>query len=501
MALALTWREVIRPVRLDAHAGSSMASRGVLSMVGLAAQGVLRLVSPLLVGRFGGPSLLGVVQTAIAVATFLCLVWPTTTGSAASKFLARARGAGRHDESLSVAAHLRRRTMQATLLLGLAAVPIWVVGLRGDLAGGLCVAALVVGYGGYNFARGLQFGIGQVGRATVWDVVIMVVGLVTLLMSLLAGVRGPMLVLPMAAAYLVYTLAGWPWSHGERPSAPLRRELDGFVALGVAGTTASAGFLQLSMVVAKLVGSPEQAGQYAAALTLATPASLLAGSLSLVLFPTMAEAWGRGDVEAFRWQTDRATRLLVVVMMAVFGSLALCSRLIVAVLWGGRYEEAGRLLPVLLFAVLPTTLAMASVNSLSTRSQRGMAATSVASLSGLAVGAAAWALFATRWGETGVAVGYLAGTLVISGLPIGLVWRRDGHHWGALFGRLALGVLLAVALIAGRDALDLGPWLDLVWAAVFVLAWLAFVHRDAKVVLRLLSPLLGRGGPSARPAA
>lgn len=479
-----------------------MASRGVLSMVGLAAQGVLRLVTPLLVGRFGGPALLGVVQTAISAATFLCLVWPTTTGSAASKFLARARGAGRHDEASTVAAHLRRRTAQATLVLGLAALPIWVVAIRGDLAGGLCVGALVVGYGGYNFTRGLQFGIGQVGRATLWDLVIMVGGLLTLLLALVAGVRGPVLVLPMSAAYLVYTLAGWPWSHGDRPTAVLRRELDGFVALGVAGTTASAGFLQLSMIVAKLVGSSTQAGQYAAALTLATPASLLAGSLSLVLFPTMAEAWGRGDIQTFRWQTDQATRLLVVVMVAVFGSLAICSRLIVAVIWGGRYVEAGRLLPILLFAVLPTTLAMASINSLSTRSQRGMAATSVASLSGLAVGAAAWALFAARGGETGVALGYLAGTLVISGLPIALVWRRDEHHWGGLAARLAVGVGVALGIILARDALNLGPWLDLLWAAVFVLVWLVVVRREAKVVLRLLSPLLGRrGAPGASPTA
>jgi O-antigen/teichoic acid export membrane protein len=478
-----------------------MASRGVLSMVGLAAQGVLRLLTSLLVGRFGGPSLLGVVQTAISAATFLCLVWPTTTGSAASKFVARARGAGRVDEALSVAAHLRRRTTQATVVLGLAAVPIWTLAIGGDLAGGLCVGALVVGYGGYNFARGLQFGVGQVRRATVWDVIIMLAGLLTLLMALMSGVRGPVLVLPMAAAYLLYTLAGWPWRTGQKPDRRLRRELDGFVALGVAGTTASAGFLQLSMVVAKLVGSGEEAGQYAAALTLATPASLLAGSLSLVLFPAMAEAWGRGDVTSFRWQTDQATRLLVVVMVAMFGALALCSRLIVAVIWGGSYAEAGRLLPLMLFAVLPTTLAMASVNSLSTRSQKGMAATSAASLSGLAVGLVAWLLLATRYGEVGVAVGYLCGTVVIAGLPIALVWRRDGHQWGALAARLGVGVVWALVLMAAQDALGLGPWLDPAWAALFVAGWLALARRETKVVLSLLMPLLGRRGRPGADAA
>lgn len=469
-----------------------MASRGVLSMIGLAAQGLLRLVTSLLVGRLGGAILLGVVQTAISVATFLCLVWPTTTGSAASKFVARARGAGRLDEALTVATHLRRRTAQATVVLGLAAVPIWMVGIGGDLAGGLCVAALVVGYGGYNFARGLQFGVGQVKRATVWDVIIMLAGLLALLLALLLGVRGPVLVLPMAAAYLLYTAVGWPWTTGAKPDRALRRELDGFVALGVAGTTASAGFLQLSMVVAQLVGTGEEAGQYAAALALATPASLLAGSLSLVLFPAMAESWGRGDVTAFRWQTDQATRLLVVVMVGLFGALALCSRLIVAVIWGDDFALAGQLLPLLLFAVLPTTLAMASVNSLSTRSQKGMAATSVASVTGLTVGLIAWALLATRFGQEGVAAGYLCGTLVIAGIPIALVWRRDGHRWGGVAVRVGLGIAWALALMAAQATMDLGVGLDLLWAAVFLLGWLVLVWPEMKGVRRMLLPLLGR---------
>src|SRR5690606_36015248 len=97
-------------------------------------------------------------------------------------------------------------------------------------------------------------------------------------------------------------------------SRTLRREIDHFVLFGLAGAVAVTGFLQLSMVVARLVDSDAQAGQYAAALSLATPASLLAGSMSLVLFPAMAESWGRGDLESFRRQGDEAMRLLVLVM-------------------------------------------------------------------------------------------------------------------------------------------------------------------------------------------
>ena len=468
-----------------------MASRGVLSTIGLASQGALRFLINLLVGRFGGPSLLGILQTAISTATFLALLWPTTTGSAASKFVARARGADKPDEVEAVAAHLRRRTIETTLLLAAIAVPLWIWLGEGDVTGGLSVAALVIGYSGYNFARGVQFGVGQVARSTVWDVIITLAGVAGVLCALVTGVQGPLLLLPMAGAYLLYTVAGWPWSALGRPSAALRREMGGVVARGVFGTIASAGFLQLSMVVARQVGSAHEAGQYAAALTLATPASLLAGSLSLVLFPSMAEAWGRGDVRGFRWQTDQATRLLVVVMVAIFGSLALCSRLVVAIIWGTRYAQASELLPILLLAVLPTTLAMACVNSLSTRSQRGMAVASGASLSGLAVGGVGWLLLAPRFGESGVALGYLAGTLVIAGLPVAVVWHRDGQEWSRLLSKLACGVCIVVGMLAAQRQLPLGPWLDTAWALVFLLAWLTIVRREARVVMRLLRPLRG----------
>ena len=470
-----------------------MASRGLLSTVGLGAQGALRFVTSLLVGRFLGPGVLGVFQTAVSTATLLTLLWPTTAGSAASKFVARAHGAGRPAEAEAVARHLRRRTVQTTALLAVIAVPLWMaVSGDADLWGGLCVAAVVIGYSGYNFARGLQFGLGHVARATAWDLVVTVGGLVTVLLALLAGVRNQTLLLPMAVAYLVYTVAGWPHGSGEDLERGLRREIDGFVALGVAGTIASAGFLQLSMVVAQLAGTADEAGQYAAALTLATPASLLAGSFSLVLFPAMAAAWGRGDTSGFRRQTDQAMRLLVTLMVAVFGSIALCSRLIVSILWGDEYVQAGQLLPILLLAVLPTTIAMACVNALSTRSQRGMAIVSAASISGLAVGAVGWLLLAPTYGETGVAVGYLMGTLVIASIPVTVVWVRDQQHWGWMLCRLGLGVGVLVGLLVVQRSVSAPLWLDLAWAAGFVAVWAAVAWRDTRLVVGLLSPLVRR---------
>ena len=479
---------VLRPLRLDAPTPGSMAHRAALGTVGVAVQGLVRFFTSLLVGRIAGPRILGIVQPAISTALLLSLLWPTTTGSAASKFVARARGAGDHAEIEAVAAHLRRRTVQAAVLLAAISIPVWIGIDHGHLTDALCVAALLLGYSGYSFTRGLQFGAGQIPRATFWDVSSAALGITALIVSLLLGVRGIALLLPLAGSYALYTLAGWPWGARGRLTPVLRREIDGFVAIGVAGTLASTGFLQLSVIIGKLVDTPAHVGQYSAALALATPASLLAGSLSLTLFPSMAEAWGRGDRAGFRRQTDLATRALVLVMVTALGGIAVGSRFVVAVLWGGRYDQAADLLPVLLLAVLGTTIGVASVNSLSTRSQRGMVTASAASVAGLAVGAVVWAVLARDHGVMGIAIGYLAGTVVVGGVPLLVVWRIDRQPWAALVGRLLVGVGVAAALVVVERASGLSPWLEPVVVVGFVAFWLALGHRDLRAALTLARP-------------
>lgn len=459
------------PVRIDEPTRTSLASAGTLSTVGLLAQGVLRFATAFLVGRLAGEAELGVVASAIATATILALLWPTTTGSAASRFLAGARGAHDPTELRATAAHLRRRAVEATVLLALAALPVWVLVDGGSWSGAVSVAALTLAYAGYSFTRGFQFGVGQVPRAIAWDLTSVALGLAGLAGLLLAGVRGPALVLPLVLAYGVYAVAGWPYSVAGRPARQRRRELDGFVALGAVGSLASTGFLQLSQIVAKLVGGDAAAGQYAAALYLATPASMLAAALSLALLPSLAETWGRGDRAAFHAQTDRAMRAFSVVIVAIFGSVIVCSRALVEAIWGDAFSRAADLLPVLVAAVLVTNLGVVSVNALTSRSRRGMRITTGASLGGMAVGMTVWVVAAMRMGVDGVALGYLCGTVVIATIPVVAAWRSGGHAWGLLFGKIAVGgaVIGAVAVVQRLE--DLPLLLDPVLAAGFLLVW------------------------------
>jgi O-antigen/teichoic acid export membrane protein len=460
----------LRPLRLDVPTSGSIARRGALSMAGLLAQGGLRFATSWLVGRVAGRAALGVVQSALSTGTLLALLWPTVTGSAASKFLARARGAGNAGEVAAVARHLSRRTMQSVALLAAATVPVWMLLDGGSALSALPVAAFVVAYSGYSYTRGVQFGTGQVERATTWDVISATVGLVAVAAALAAGVRGTALLLPLVLSYAIYTAASWPRGARDTLPRPLRRELDHFVLLGVAGTLASTGFLQLSMLVARAAGDAEEAGQYAAALATATPASLVAVSLSLTLFPSLAESWGRGDAPGFRRQTDQAVRALFVVMVALFGILIVCSRLVMSI-WGPEFDPDDPVFPILLMAILSTSLGVATVNALLARSSRGIRVTTSASVAGMVVGLLLWALLVPTLSTLGVALGYLVGAVLIASVPFAVVWWKDEHRWGGLIARLAGGVLVLVAITVAQRVLDPPLWTDPITAVAFLGIW------------------------------
>lgn len=458
-----------------------LASAAVLSAVGVAVSGLARFVYSLLVGRFGGTAVLGGVNAAISLAVLASMVWPAATGAAASKFLARAEGAGAQDAAAAASAHLGRRTALSGGVLAVAAVLVARAVLDVPWTTAAAVGVLALAYSAYLLARGVLFGRLRFGTAAVLEGVGAVLSAGLLLGVLLAG-WDAVLLLPLALGYAVYAVVGWPRGARGRPSAERRREMDAFVAWGVVGNIASAGLLQLSVVVAAASDSLHRAGLYAAAVSLATPASMLSRSLAQVLFPSMARASGGGDADGVRRQTDLATRGLVAAMVAVFGVLLVLAEPLLLV-YGAGFTAAVPLLQMTLVAVLLSTVSVAAVASLTSGAAAGIRASAGMSAAGFAVGAAVMAATAPSAGVTGVAAGYLAGTAVTAVLPWALVWRRQHLAWTGLSLRVGAAVAVLVAVAVAQAAAGGWPLLVSAGAAlVLVAAWAALDRADVRVL-------------------
>ena len=425
-----------RPVDLHRRADGSLGRRGATSFIGLTFQGLLRLAVNVLIGRWAGAAVLGVVAAGQATAQFLILLWPTTSGQAASRFLARARGRGDADEIDAVAHHLGRAFVVATLVLAALSVPVSLA--RGvSPTGTACVAALLVGLAGQQYTRGVHYGVGAVTRVVALDIGFSLLGLAGVAAALLAGVRDLRLLLPLALAFWLLTAACWP--RGGRPATTtpgLAREINTFVFFGSLGTLASAGLVQLSVLVASRLGDTD-AGTYSAASNLAIPLTLLSGSLSLVLYPSMAEAFGRGDEAAVRSQLDRGVRGLVFLVVPIVAAAALFAPEIVALLYGPGFDASAGLLVVLLLAVLVSMVAVPCVNATTSGHARGIVEMSLASLAGLAVAALTWWLLL---GAGGGGLGGASGLVGAGGLGGGLA---SSGGVGGLAGAGGLGGGLA----------------------------------------------------------
>ena len=262
---------------------------------------------------------------------------------------------------------------------------------------------LVVTYSGYMFLRGTMYGLGLVERATVWDVLSAAAARAALAVVVNAGVSS-LALLPLVLGYGIYVVVNVPVHGGKLTDRMLRAEVDRFVRLTLVNSLATSGLLQLSMVVAR-IEDPLGAGAFAAALSLATPASLVSRSLSLVLFPSLSAAFGRGDDAGLRAQVDTASRSLSLISVATFGPLMIISPALIDFFYRrGDYSEAAVVLVPLLLAVLVLNVAVGATNSLLTREHRHAQVVMVAGLTGAAVGGMAWLVAVPALGVLGVAL-------------------------------------------------------------------------------------------------
>lgn len=458
-----------------------MRLRGVISAAGVAMQGLVRFCYSLIIGRTLPPGFLSATNSAISTGLFASQLWPTSIGAAAAKFLARE--VSDSEIRAVLVRHLGRWCLGTSAVLALIAGAVTYFWLApGHLLTALLVALVTVGWSTYTYVRSAHYATQRVLRASVWDAVSFVVAIGGLVLVIGFGAFDLLLV-PIAVGYLMYAALGWP--RGNRGALPLalRREVSSFVSWGVISSSTTAGFLQLTMVIAKQAGDVRSADAYAAALTLATPASMVSSVLSLLLLPALAGAVGRGDLALLRQQTDLAHRGLVALIGAVFGSLILGSRLIVEIIWP-NLTTAVPTLQILLLATFFLTSATACSESINSFSSRGPRTTGLVRVAGFAIGLTMVAALTQQGSVIGIATGYLCGMIVIGVVPFALVWRRDHQRWGMFTIRILVGALCAVVLLLIQSTWLSPGWADLLITGSFSVGWLVLFRSDFAAVVR-----------------
>lgn len=476
-------RSMFRPVDLQSPPEARIAARGGQALLSVVLQGGVRFLASFLVGRFTNPATLALVSSGMSLANLLSLAWPTTVGAGASRFIARARGEG--SDIQAVAHFLGTRTLQASVVLSLCAVPIWMF-LGGSLSEGLVVGLLVISYSCYAFTRGVHYGAGQTSRQLKWDMLASSLSIAGVLLVLVTPLPNILVLGSLALSYGAYALACWPWGARGALDAPARREMDVFVAWGSLGTVASAGFAQFAMIVAVAVAGHDEAGQFAAAMVLAAPAAMIANSLAQVLFPSMAVAFGRGDQASVHRQLDQATRVLTAVMVLLYGLVVVGARPLVSGLWGADYADAAILIPMLLLPGMIRSIASPSQGAISISSRGGIAYSSVTSVAGALAGATVWVLMPSSWGVVGVAAGYAVGTTLIAAVLYVRAWRQHRQGWTVLTSVLVGGTATMAVLSWQLNQRSPHLSVDVIVALAFTAGWCLLQRRQIRQTVALV---------------
>jgi len=435
-------------------AGSSrVAANTVLSLVAILALGLTRLIFSLLVGRQLGREALGQVNTQLSIATFASLAFATGTSIGATKFVPALLGGKDAAQARRALIVLLRWCMLGTAGVT-AVVAVVLPWLFDEFSGAEIVATcfLVVAYSAYTFVRGAQYGYGTIRKYAVIETLCDASTIAGAVIVVMLDVE-LILLLPFIAGYTVFAVVGWlglprpARTPGVTVPTALRREMRGYGFWAALGVLASTGFLQLSMVFAYLYGGTSEAGLYAAAMTLTVPAYFVPRALSMALFPSMANAFGRGDEEEIRRQLDTGTRLLMVATLPFFaGAILLARPLLTFTFRRAEFAQAHLVLELLLAATYILICSIPAVNSLSATERNLVRIPAAAAISGLTVGVVSWLILGPVLGTTGIAVGYLAGAVVTSGICIFAAWRRWHQAWTTLLWRVGLAAALAAGL-------------------------------------------------------
>lgn len=319
----------------------TVVSRTALITLGMGVQGIARLGYTVVIGRFAGSGDLGDTSALLSVAVYLSLVLPAGLGVAASRYLPIGELSG---GALRI---LNRWFWVSSTVLAAIAFPIS-FGITGDPWLSLSAVVLVWSYNAYVYTRGVLMGEDRIVRATVADTIAAFVAITALVLVLTAQVSWALL-LPLALGYAVFAFLGRPVSEPGEASPQQRATIARFVRDSTIGAMATGGLLPATMVFVRAFDTPHIADLFAAALSLATPASMVSQALNQVLIPHFARL--NRDPAALQASSRKLTAATIALFAVVFGLIIWLAPVILSVIYGDKYADGALPLRALLAIV------------------------------------------------------------------------------------------------------------------------------------------------------
>ncbi len=478
-------RALFTRLQFDRPTSQNIGRPGFYALVTRITPAVAAFVTNVLIGRFSGPILLGQAQAALSTASLASVLGPTSAGSSVSKYVAVARGAASTQGARDVAAYIARFAFAASVALTLivgAALTL----LNMPLLTVIVSSLMVLGVSARAFIEGAQFGAQQVERAASWSTLISILSTLSVAVLLMTGTRDISVLLPLALLNIVYAAATWPSMRGPLPPRTLRRAVLRFSGLAMVGTLASTGLLQASVLVAQAKLGDDYTGLYSVAITLSAPITILAGALTLVLFPILAASHGAGDTAAVRSTTNGVSDALATIAIPLLIGLVFLGRPLIALLWGEEFVSAYPIMVLIAAAMIVTALANPAVSSLTTGNNRGMLLSASSATAGAVAGISSWFLLLPLVPTLAIPVGFLLGTLLTSGIPYAVAWRTQQQRW---LGRTLICGIAIVALIVTAmlpETAHMPLWLSMLVLVGALALWLLIRRRSVRLLLSAL---------------
>lgn len=374
----------------------------LVATLGVLVQGVVRFAYTTWIGNTS--DVISEVSAVLSLAVYFSLFWPAGAGLAAMRFLPAASVSG--PAAGGVMRLLRKSFWVASAAAALVAYPISYY-FTGDAAAAAASCFLVVSYGAYTFTRGALLGHAKATRASILDLVSAAVSFGVLLAVTTSGAHWALL-LPLGVGYTVYGVLAWPRETGPRLDVAERRQVLSYTGYAIFGLVAAGGLLPAVMLFVQTFDVKAKADLFAAALTLATPANMLAQSLNQVLVQYFAGR-AREAARETRRQALAFFVLSIVGFAAIFGALIALAPWLMELVFPGRYEGGVPTLQVLLAVVAVSSLtAVPGAYMMATGRHR---AYSVASFCATVAGIAAMAFMAPAWGLEGAIAGFAVGAV------------------------------------------------------------------------------------------